>query len=167
MGRLRLPILHFATWHNLNTQCETQFHRELKGHWALTSRTLYLNYFPLPAMVRAEWEHNTGISKCYIQHRKQTNKQIYKPMYKVWLPHLKRQNDSLNTYFSRQQTSAIDLPHFSVCSYNYQSTTKRLSQPEWYYTCQIRWENWWLRLRVWCSGKCVGLEFGLGLEKEK
>ena len=29
-------------------------------------------------------------------------------------------------------------------------------------TYQIRWENWWFGLRVWCLGKC----FGLGFEKE-
>ena len=23
-------------------------------------------------------------------------------------------------------------------------------------TYQIRWENWWLGLRIWCLGKCVG-----------
>jgi len=27
--------------------------------------------------------------------------------------------------------------------------------------------NWWLGLRVWCLGKCVGLGFMLGLEKGK
>jgi len=34
-------------------------------------------------------------------------------------------------------------------------------------TYQIRWENWWLGLRIWCLGKCVGLGFMLELEKEK
>ena len=33
-------------------------------------------------------------------------------------------------------------------------------------TYQIRWENWWLRLRIWCLGKCVGLGLMLQLEKE-
>ena len=33
-------------------------------------------------------------------------------------------------------------------------------------TYQIRWENWWLGLRIWCLGKCVGLGFMLQLEKE-
>ena len=28
-------------------------------------------------------------------------------------------------------------------------------------TYQIRWENWWLGLRIWCLGKCVGLGFML------
>jgi len=32
-----------------------------------------------------------------------------------------------------------------------------------YSTYEIRWENWWLGLEVWCLGKCVGLGFGLGL----
>jgi len=32
-------------------------------------------------------------------------------------------------------------------------------------TYKIRWENWWLGLRVWCLGKCVGLGFMLQLEK--
>ena len=26
-----------------------------------------------------------------------------------------------------------------------------------HYIHKICWENWWLRLRVWCLGKCVGL----------
>ena len=40
------------------------------------------------------------------------------------LPYLKSQNpDGLNNYFLRQQTSAIR--HFSVFSYNYQSTPKQ------------------------------------------
>ena len=34
-------------------------------------------------------------------------------------------------------------------------------------TYKIRWENWWLGLRIWCLGKCVGLGFMLQLEKEK
>ena len=34
-------------------------------------------------------------------------------------------------------------------------------------TYQIHWENWWLGLRIWCLGKCVGLGFILQLEKEK
>ena len=33
-------------------------------------------------------------------------------------------------------------------------------------TYKIRWENWWLGLRVWCLGKCAGLGFMLQLEKE-
>ena len=33
-------------------------------------------------------------------------------------------------------------------------------------TYEINWENWWLGLRVWCLGKCVGLGFVLQLEKE-
>jgi len=33
-------------------------------------------------------------------------------------------------------------------------------------TYKIRWENWWLGHRVWCSGKCDGLGFMLQLEKE-
>ena len=31
---------------------------------------------------------------------------------------------------------------------------------------QIRWENWWLVLRIWCLGKCVVLGFKLQLGKE-
>ena len=38
---------------------------------------------------------------------------------------------------------------------------------EQHFTYELRWENWWLRLRVWCLGKCVGLGFMLQLEKEK
>ena len=33
-------------------------------------------------------------------------------------------------------------------------------------TYKIRRENWWLGLRVWCLGKCVGLGFVWQLEKE-
>jgi len=32
---------------------------------------------------------------------------------------------------------------------------------------QIRWEKWWLGLRIWCLVKRVGLGFMLQLEKEK
>jgi len=32
---------------------------------------------------------------------------------------------------------------------------------------QIRWENWWLGLRGWCLGKCVGLGFMLQFRKRK
>ena len=32
---------------------------------------------------------------------------------------------------------------------------------------QIRWENWWLGLGIWCLVKRVGLGFMLQLEKEK
>ena len=32
---------------------------------------------------------------------------------------------------------------------------------------QIRWENWWLGLRIWCLVKRIGLAFILQLEKEK
>jgi len=34
-------------------------------------------------------------------------------------------------------------------------------------TYEICWENWWLGLRIWCLGKCVGLGLMLQLEKEK
>ena len=33
-------------------------------------------------------------------------------------------------------------------------------------TYQIRWENWWLGLRIWCLCKSVRLGFMLQLEKE-
>jgi len=34
-------------------------------------------------------------------------------------------------------------------------------------TYKMRKKNWWLGLRVWCLGKCVGLGFMLQLQKEK
>ena len=46
-------------------------------------------------------------------------------------------------------------------------TSRHVRMYRWYSTYQIRWENWWLGLRVECLGKCVRLVFGLGFEKEK
>jgi len=38
-------------------------------------------------------------------------------------------------------------------------TSRHVRMPELHSTYQIRWENWWLGLRIWCLAKCGGLGF--------